>query len=610
MVNMTRLHRASRTIAIAIAICGLLLGSGGGQSASAAETTPDSSDVALVLDFSASILNDARNRARFAGALERMADRVDELSGDLVTGDTTVSLVQFASEARDVEGCTDLQLLNDPEAVATFADCLRSVGAAYREGLDPDLEDAIGIDTNYVEAMEQGASHLPADSVRPSMILFTDGRHDVAGVPNREVAEAHERLFGDRSPFALLPVGMGLAAGDRDELTAGLEDLRVVRDMPPCVSGTTFEWPEVVFDSPGAAGNAVAEALQAATCTFTVAPTEPPVTPAPPAAPGVVGNIQLTPGDGFIDVAWSPPAEGAEAVTDYRARCTSDGGTIESAEGVSTEPGARVEGLEQGREYRCEVATVTAAGEGEWVAAPGTAAPLGIPPPPAKPSVTAFNGAIEVGVEPAAGVEEYRYECSADGGATWEESTGHHVGEHDAHGSATWQTGPNYVCRAFAANEIGVSDASALSDIVRPCSGLLDCNPAALPIVVGTVSLLSLGILLALFGIYRERSQGYVLAVLDGVHSANIGKRSRLGIEVVRPPGSRQVSEIVANRGKKADFRVTMRRGGQFRVTDKARSQDVASGDMVIVVDSIGVRHQLVLHAFSTKSASAVATRR
>ena len=27
---------------------------------------------------------------------------------------------------------------------------------------------------------------------------------------------------------------------------------------------------------------------------------------------------------------------------------------------------------------------------------------------------------------------------------------------------------------------------------------------------------------------------------------------------------------------------------------------------MVIVVDSIGVRHQLVLHAFSTKSASAV----
>ena len=155
--------------------------------ASAAEATPDSSDVVLGLDFSASILNDAQNRARFAGALERMADRVDALSADLVKGDTTVSLVQFASEARGVEGCTDLQLLNDPEAVATFADCLRTMGAAYREGLDPELEDAIGIDTNYVEAMERGASHLPADSERPTMILFTDGRHDVEGVPNSEV---------------------------------------------------------------------------------------------------------------------------------------------------------------------------------------------------------------------------------------------------------------------------------------------------------------------------------------------------------------------------------------------------------------------------------------
>ncbi len=379
---MTGLHRASRFVAIAIAVAGLLLGSGGVRSASAAETTPDSSDVVLGLDFSASILNDARNRARFAGALERMADRVDALSADLVTGDTTVSLVQFASKARDVEGCTDLHLLNDPEAVATFADCLRTVGAAYRRGLSPNLEDAIGIDTNYVEAMEKGASHLPDDSERPTMILFTDGRHDVAGVPRSEVPKAFDRLFGDRSPVALLPVGMGLAAGDREELTAGLEDLRVVRDMPPCVSGTTFEWPNVVFNSPDAAGNAVAAALQAATCTFTVAPTEPPTTPAPPAAPGAPRDIRLTPGDGFIDMAWSPPAEGADAVTDYRARCISDDGTIESAEGVSAQPGARVEGLEQGREYRCEVATVTAAGDGDWVPA-GTASPLGIPPPPA-----------------------------------------------------------------------------------------------------------------------------------------------------------------------------------------------------------------------------------
>jgi hypothetical protein len=599
----------ARRIVGAIAISGLLVVSGNGSVASAAEQAPDSSDVALVLDYSASILNDARNRARFAGALERMADRVDELSPELVQGDTTVSLVQFASRARDYEGCTDLELLDNPEAVATFADCLRSLGEAYRNGLSPGLQDAIGIDTNYVEAMEQGAEHLPADSVRPTMILFTDGRHDVAGVPNSAVSRAHDRLFGDRSPFALLPVGMGLEAGDRAELTDALEDLRVVRDMPPCVSGSTFEWPDVVFNSARDAGNAVAAALQAGTCTFTVAPTEPPTTPAPPAAPGSVNSIRLTPGDGYIDLNWSPPEEGADAVTDYRARCLSDGEPIESSEGVSTNPQARVEGLEEGREYRCEVAVVTAAGDGDWTPASGTAIPLGIPAPPAKPTVAALNGAVEVAVEPRPDIEEFRYECSRDGGATFEEA--------DTVTSASTTArirdlpnGSEYVCRVFATNAVGVSDASPLSDFVRPCSGLLDCNPLALPIVSGILAFLVLGILLALYGIYRERSQGYVLAVLDNVHTANLGRGSRLGLDVVRRPGSREPTQIVANRKKNADIRIKPRRGGRFVVIDKNRSQEVGSGDAIIVLDAIGVRHELVLHAFSTKAASAVATRR
>jgi hypothetical protein len=162
----------------------------------------------------------------------------------------------------------------------------------------------------------------------------------------------------------------------------------------------------------------------------------------------------------------------------------------------------------------------------------------------------------------------------------------------------------------FATNAVGVSEASPLSNFVRPCSGLLDCNPLALPIVVGVLTFLVLGILLALYGIYRERSQGYVLAVLDNVHTANLGRGSRLGIEVVRRPGSREPTEIVANRKKTADFRITPRRGGRFVVTDKNRKQEVMSGDSIVVVDGIGVRHELVLHAFSTKAASTVATRR
>ena len=68
--------------------------------------------------------------------------------------------------------------------------------------------------------------------------------------------------------------------------------------MPACVSGATFEWPQVVFETADEAGTAVAVALQDATCTFT-AGSRPTPAPTPPPAPAVSG-IQATAGDGQI----------------------------------------------------------------------------------------------------------------------------------------------------------------------------------------------------------------------------------------------------------------------------------------------------------------------
>ncbi len=220
-----RLGLAARVV-IAIVIGTLLFG-GGPTPVRAAG--PDKSDVVLVLDFSASILKDKANRERFAAALEQIADRVDETSSALTAGDTKVSIVQFAAKAAVYQDCADMKLLGDALAVAQFADCLRSVAGAYRKGLDPALEGKIGIDTNYVAAMEQAATHLPSGAVRPALILFTDGKHDVAGVPVSQVPVALERLFGTRSPFALLPVGMGLEAKDRTALESGLARMKIVR---------------------------------------------------------------------------------------------------------------------------------------------------------------------------------------------------------------------------------------------------------------------------------------------------------------------------------------------------------------------------------------------
>ena len=186
--------RARKRAVITTALASLLIGSAP-TSIVRAQTAPDPSDVVIVLDFSASILDVKADRNRFGAALERIADRVDETSSDLVAGDTTVSIVQFAAKAADYPGCTELKLLGSPEAVAKFARCLRSVAAAYRRGLSPVLTRRIGVDTNYVAAMDRAAKHLPSDAVRPAMILFTDGSHDVRGVPASRVRVVREQLF-------------------------------------------------------------------------------------------------------------------------------------------------------------------------------------------------------------------------------------------------------------------------------------------------------------------------------------------------------------------------------------------------------------------------------
>ena len=587
------------------AVLAALLGVGFPISTIQAQTTPDSSDVVLVLDFSASILEEPTNRNRFGAALERIADRIVATSSDLVAGDTRVTLVQFATKAIDYPTCTDLKLLGDPAAVAKLGQCLRSVASAYRKGPDAALARRIGVDTNYVAAMERAAAHLPAGAVRPTLILFTDGRHDVKGVPASQVKVTRDRLFAARSPFALLPVGMGLDPSKRDALAAGLESLRIVNDMPACVTGTTFDWPRVVFQTPDEAGNAVAVALQNATCTFTVEPTPVP-TPVPTA--GVVRDIRLTAGDGAIDLSWSPPSTTQVPVVGYRARCgTGDGTWIESKEGRSLDTRATVDGLDNGVAYTCEVAALGSAAPGPWTAATTQVAPMGRPAPPGKPSLEASDHAIKIslGSADAAGVTGYRYECSTDGGTSWTDEGDVAAGDSSLLVSDLTNN-VVYVCRAYAVNAVGQSPASALSDPAKPCGGFLECNALLTPLIGILVVILAGGLLAAFVALYRERQHGYVVAVVDVVHVANLGRGSRLGIRFVRDPETKALREIVADRGRTADVHVRLLRGGRIEVTDSMRSQVTASGEAV-AVHAAG-RHSLVLQTFSTNPASAVST--
>jgi len=604
----SRLGPAAQLL-VAIVIGGLL--SGGTLVPNArAVTPPDRSSVVLVLDFSASILQDATNRARFGAALERIAARVDETSSDLVAGDATVTIVQFAAKAVDYDGCTDLKLLGDPGAVTRFADCLRSVASAYRKGLDPALTGKIGIDTNYVAAMEQAAKHLPSDAVRPTLILFTDGKHDVKGVPVSQVQVVRDRLFGTRSPIALLPVGMGLQSSERAALEAGLLRMRVIKDMPACISGAVFDWPQVVFETADEAGNAVAVALQDATCTFTVAPVaSPSAAPTPLSTIGAVSGIRLTAGDGRIGVAWNAPVAGTVPVVDYRIRCRAGDETpIESTEGVSLDLTAVVEGLTDGTAYTCEVAVVGPESSlGPWTAASATATPIGKPAAPGKPSVLALNEALQIAV--AAGdpqqVSGFHYECSGDSGATWPSQTDSASARDTTAQIGNLANGTPYICRAFALNPLGRSDASPISDAVRPCGTTLDCNPVLAPVLAVLGIALVAGLILVLVALARTRRRGYVIAVVDVVHTANLGYGSKLGMGFVRDPKSGRVTGVVADRSPTADIRVRHRGGGRFVVSDRRGRHDATAGESFIAVDSEGARHEVVLRAFNTKAASA-----
>ena len=114
MTRAGRNHRAISALAASIVAVALFASA---LVPSALAIGADKAEVVLVLDFSASILDDATTRNQFGAALERIADRVDETARDLIAGDTTISIVQFGTKAADVPKCDKIETLGSPSAV-------------------------------------------------------------------------------------------------------------------------------------------------------------------------------------------------------------------------------------------------------------------------------------------------------------------------------------------------------------------------------------------------------------------------------------------------------------------------------------------------------------
>ena len=564
----------------------------------AADNAVDPSDVVLALDYSTSILKDKPVRTKFAGALDEIADRVDATADDLARREITISLVPFGTRARAYPGCERLNLREDPAAVKTLAGCLRQAALEYRRGTTSAIAGEVGADTNYVAALQRAAKDLPADAARPAVILFTDGKHDVAGVPVSKVLPTARGLFQDRPAFALLPVGMGLAAKTRKALQTGLEGLRdITHNMQPCPGGEQFAWDKVVFSSPLDAGHAVATALNEVTCASFDDSPQP--TPTPEQAPGSPRDVRLTTGDASLQLAWVDPADSGTAPVDaFQARCRPTGGQawLPTLDVVVPEHEAVFGDLLNGQTYECQVAASSAAGTGQWAAA-GTGTPAGPPGPPADVEAQGGDGSAVLTVAPGddggSPITDYLYECTQDGGLTWSAATDPVSAEPMAR-LENLANGVEYACRAAAANAVGASELSAASNVFRPCSGLIGCNPALgwmLPLLAIVAVLLVLWLLLAW---RRQRLRKYVTAYVDDAGTISLGRGPNVGLAFVGD----EAQAAKAN----ADVPIRYRGSNEFDVTSGGRTSRVRAGSQIEVVDREGASHTITLRATGTRT--------
>jgi len=144
------------------------------------------------------------------------------------------------------------------------------------------------------------------------------------------------------------------------------------------------------------------------------------VTVVPPSAPAIT---VITPGDGTLSVAFTPPtSNGGAAITNYEY--SSDHGTTFTAVSpASTASPIAISGLANGTPYTVVIRAVNSAGAGAS-SSPVTGTPAAtatIPGPPTITGITPGNTTLSVAFTPGAtgGAAITDYKVSTDGGTSW-----------------------------------------------------------------------------------------------------------------------------------------------------------------------------------------------
>ena len=592
---MTRLRIALVSLAVALS----LVGSSAAPAARAAGSGVDPSDVVFVFDFSTSMrLPKGNTKANAtAKALDILAGKIRAIEQKLIKKSPIIHMLHFANDVKAVPGCGTIKT-NSAKGVEDFAKCLELVADEYRGNLK--AWNALGIEvqdgTNYGVAFDEAFSLMEGGSdKRPAVVFFTDGLN----LPNDKQppedwidsiisAADSEKL----NPRAILPVGLALSGkpvSDLEELyDKGTNLLKCNEEA----GGEKVNWPRVNFSSAASAAEAIAQAFSRVVCVDIVTPDAP-------------EDVEAITDGESTTVTWGDLPKGSIDAEGYEVIC---GGVSETVGA-----GSNSAVLPIGDAKDCTVASTVTNAEGDEVSGtPSEKVPVISPPqPPQKPSVSPGDSSIGAETKPGEGADGK----PADGGAPidgykWEctdVATGQPVASAESTGTEATVTGVSngseYTCSATAVNKAGESKPSEQSDSVKPCSGLLGCNPWLLPLLILLLIAAAIAAALLALWLYRQRTRGYVTAIIDGHPAFNLNRGPQTGLSFVSTSADGVINGAQRDIQSTAHVSIQNLGGDRFKWSDRTTGTSgvVERGGTFSVSDPNGGSHQIRLRAFATR---------
>jgi hypothetical protein len=186
----------------------------------------------------------------------------------------------------------------------------------------------------------------------------------------------------------------------------------------------------------------------------------------------------------------------------------------------------------------------------------------------------------------------YTIECSTDGGSSWQPApTAEADGDVIALGSLTNAT--EYRCRVYAENAHGLSAASPVSNVFRPCGSLFECQPALLPAIAAVIGAALLALLAGVIVWSRNRARRQITVELDDLGTTYLGLGPSVGASLLRDGRGRVRGLMPGDR--RSEIAIRHRGGDRFSIRAAGKTTNVVAGEPATMVDDRGETHRLVV---------------